>query len=92
MMRCEHSFVLYVQAPLYRSIYAELGLNSKIAFTCHNFEPQGKNSMEALVACGIRFTAPLHKSNFQDDVSPDQINVLKVRFSNAHEMKVLIQC
>lgn len=72
-----HDWPVAMVAPFYRSIYAELGLNSKIAFTCHNFEPQGKNSLEALVACGIRFTAPLHKNDFQDDVLPDQINVLK---------------
>ena len=82
-------FLLHVQAPFYRSIYAELGLNSKIAFTCHNFEPQGKNSMEALVACGIKFTAPLHKNDFQDDVLPDQINVLKVRSTKAQKLSTL---
>lgn len=80
--------LLHVQAPFYRSIYAELGLNSKIAFTCHNFESQGKNSLEALVACGIRFTAPLHKNDFQDDVLPDQINVMKVRSTKAQETKI----
>lgn len=68
-----------MQAPLYRSHYANLGLNAKLAFTCHNFEPQGKESMEALEACGVQFKAPLHKDDFQDNIAADQINVLKVR-------------
>ena len=68
-----------MQAPLYKSHYAGLGLNAKLAFTCHNFEPQGKESMEALESCGIQFKAPLHKDDFQDNIAADQINVLKVR-------------
>lgn len=66
-----------MQAPLYKSHYAALGLSAKLAFTCHNFEPQGKDSMEALESCGIQFKAPLHKDDFQDNIKADQINVLK---------------
>lgn len=68
-----------MQAPLYKSHYAALGLSAKLAFTCHNFEPQGKDSMEALESCGIQFNGPLHKDDFQDNIKADQINVLKVR-------------
>lgn len=71
--------LLAMQAPLYKSHYAALGLNAKLAFTCHNFEPQGKNTVEALESCGIQFKAPLHKDDFQDHLAADKINVLKVR-------------
>jgi len=68
-----------MQAPLYKSHYAALGLNAKLAFTCHNFEPQGKASMDDLESCGIQLKAPLHKDDFQDNIKADKINVLKVR-------------
>jgi ADP-glucose type glycogen/starch synthase len=72
-----HDWPVAIVAPLYKSHYAGLGLNAKLAFTCHNFEPQGKESMEALELCGIQFKAPLHKDDFQDNIAADQINVLK---------------
>lgn len=71
--------LLATQAPLCKSHYAALGLSAKLAFTCHNFEPQGKGSMEALESCGIQFKAPLHKDDFQDNIKADKINILKVR-------------
>lgn len=67
------------QAPLYKSVYSKTGLSAKIALTCHNFEPQGKGSMEELLSCGLQFKAPLHKDDFQDNLLPDKINILKVR-------------
>lgn len=67
---------------MYKSIYAKAGLNARIALTCHNFEPQGKDSMEALMSCGLQFKAPLHKDHFQDNSKADKINVLKVRAVN----------
>ena len=74
-------FILFcLQAPLYRSLHAGLGFNSRIAFTCHNIESQGKGSKEALEACGVQFKEPLNKEHFQDNVSPDKINIMKVIF------------
>ncbi|KAG0611259.1 hypothetical protein M758_7G127100 [Ceratodon purpureus] len=72
-----HDWPVAVVAPLYKSIYSKMGLNAKIALTCHNFEPQGKDSMEALLSCGLQFKAPLHKDHFQDNIKADKINVLK---------------
>ncbi|XP_024384226.1 probable starch synthase 4, chloroplastic/amyloplastic [Physcomitrium patens] len=72
-----HDWPVAVVAPLCKSIYSSAGLTSKLAFTCHNFEPQGKESMEALTSCGLQFQAPLHTDHFQDNISADRINVLK---------------
>jgi ADP-glucose type glycogen/starch synthase len=72
-----HDWPLATVAPLYKSHYAPLGLSAKLAFTCHNFEPQGDGSMEALESCGIQFNAPLHKDDFQDNIRADKINILK---------------
>lgn len=72
-----HDWPVAVVAPMYKFIYANAGLRAKIALTCHNFEPQGKESMEALMSCGIQFKAPLHKDHFQDNILADKINVLK---------------
>lgn len=78
-----------MQAPLYKTHYAALGLNAKLAFTCHNFEPQGRDSMESLDACGIEFKGPVQLDDFQDNICADQINVLKVRKSSEFVAKVV---
>lgn len=72
-----HDWPVAIVAPMYKSIYANAGLSAKIAFTCHNFEPQGKASMEALMSSGLQFKAPLHQDDFQDNLVADKINILK---------------
>nr|PNR39451.1 hypothetical protein PHYPA_019729 [Physcomitrium patens] len=73
----DKSDIKHFTAPMYKSIYANAGLSAKIAFTCHNFEPQGKASMEALMSSGLQFKAPLHQDDFQDNLVADKINILK---------------
>lgn len=73
-----HDWPVAAVGPLYKSIYAKSDrFNVKIAYTCHNFEPQGKCSMENLLACGLQMKLPLLKEHFQDNISPDKINLLK---------------
>lgn len=84
MTLCCLNWLLWIfQVPLHRSIYAGLGLDSKIAFTCHNFEHQGVGTMDSLASCGIRFKDHIKKDHFKDNVVPDKINLLKVRDSNS---------
>jgi ADP-glucose type glycogen/starch synthase len=75
-----HDWPVAMVAPLYRSLHAGLGFNSRIAFTCHNIESQGKGSKEALEACGVQFKELLNKEHFRDNVSPDKINIMKSGF------------
>lgn len=70
-----------LQAPLYRFIYAELGLGpSRLAFTCHNFEPQGKSEPEIFTSCGLNVKGLIFKDLMKDDLAPNKVNLLKVRF------------
>lgn len=72
-----HDWPVAMAVPLHRSIYAGLGLDSKIAFTCHNFEHQGVGSMDSLASSGIRFKDHIKKDHFKDNLVPDKINLLK---------------
>eukprot|EP01018_Ginkgo_biloba_P034494 Gb_31278 [translate_table: standard] len=80
-----HDWQTACVAPLYWDIYAPQGLNSaRIAFTCHNFEYQGKETPASLASCGLDVQQQHRLDRMQDNLSHDKINAVKggIVFSN----------
>ncbi|KAH7437269.1 hypothetical protein KP509_05G063100 [Ceratopteris richardii] len=80
-----HDWHSAVIAPLYWEIYVPQGLDSaRIAFTCHNFEYQGRENPAALTSCGLDPKRMHRADRMQDNFIHNQINLLKgaIIFSN----------
>lgn len=80
-----HDWQTAFVAPMYWDIYAPQGLNSaRIAFTCHNFEYQGKESATALASCGLDVQQLNRPDRMQDNFRHDRVNAVKggIVFSN----------
>ncbi len=65
-------------APLYTDIYVPLGFNrSKLVFTIHNIEYQGKCAPSDLDRVGLNGSSYLVPEKLQDDANSKSINLLK---------------
>lgn len=64
-------------AVLYKDTYVSLGMKSKIIFTIHNIEYQGRCAVEDLDKIGLKGASYLNRAKLQDNIYPSSINLLK---------------
>lgn len=73
-----HDWQTAIGAPLYKDMYVPLGLDSsKIVFTIHNMEYQGKcskNNLDSIGLHGINYLVP---NKLQDNYNEQTINLMK---------------
>jgi starch synthase len=73
-----HEWQTAAIAPLYYDMYYHMGYNySKIVFTMHNLDYQGKCATGDLDRIGLRGSEYLTQDKLEDGVSPGLINLLK---------------
>lgn len=73
-----HDWQSAIISVLYKDIYQPLGFKrSKVIFTIHNIEYQGKCAVKDLNSIGIDGTDYLRSSRLQDNLYPNSINLLK---------------
>lgn len=73
-----HDWQTAVCAPLYKDMYHPLGLNtSKLVFTIHNMEYQGKCAKENLDSIGMHGSNYLVPNKLQDNHNDQLINLMK---------------
>lgn len=73
-----HDWQTAIIAPLYKDMYSPLGFNnSKIIFTSHNMEYQGKCSKNNLDSIGMHGQNYLVPSKLQDNKDSQLINLMK---------------
>lgn len=72
-----HDWQTAFVAPLVRDTYAPLGLKSKVAYTVHNIEYQGRCSPEQLKPIGVNGDLYLSKESLGDNFSPHTLNLMK---------------
>jgi starch synthase len=73
-----HDWQTAAIAPLYKDMYNALGFNkSKLVFTIHNIEYQGKCAVPDLDRIGLKGSSYLEPSKLQDNNYPQSINLLK---------------
>lgn len=73
-----HDWQTAVIAPLYYQMYNEIGYNhSKIFFTIHNIEYQGRCAPFDLDRIGLEGSSFLQPSKMQDNIYPEAINLIK---------------
>jgi starch synthase len=73
-----HDWQTAVAAPLHKEIYSKQGLEkSKVVFTIHNIEYQGKCAPFNLDRIGLNGAEMLSQDRMQDSYSPDTINLMK---------------
>jgi starch synthase len=72
-----HDWQTAAIAPLYKDIYHGMGFRTKIVFTIHNLEYQGKCSPGDIDRIGLKPATYLQPDKLQDPVYPRDINLLK---------------
>lgn len=73
-----HDWQTAAIAPIFEALYKPLGLdNTKLFFTIHNIEYQGKCSVADLDNVGMRGQDYLSPAKMQDPDNPENLNLLK---------------
>lgn len=73
-----HDWQTAAVAPLFKEIHSKQGFeDTKIVFTIHNIEYQGKCAPFNLDRIGLNGTEMLDPEKMQDSYSPDTLNLLK---------------
>jgi starch synthase len=73
-----HDWQTAVIAPLYHDVYLPMGMApTKIVFTIHNFEYQGRCAVDDLDKIGMKGATYLNRAKLQDNLYSSSINLLK---------------